>query len=244
MQVFFITWPFIIENACLAKNKSETHGRRRGALERSELVERVIPRYQHPPNPLFGWKTTEKGQEGTFQKYFFRHTRSGLRIRSFQIVEISRAFRESFWFRCCWIVMISPWLSFMDHFTQNLFCWWMCFRAVSTFKLELFLLVLHFPPSMFYLLFVYYVLSFLMLCFPALFFREWFYFVLISVTSILWILTPSGPQRYRSKVLTIRQSNQSIICPKMSVVEKTCTVCSAHLCVRYTCARFSCHRKR
>lgn len=60
---------FLIEDACSAENKTTAGEKCKAALERSQQVEQVIPRHQHPPRPLFRRETTEKGQKGTFQQF-------------------------------------------------------------------------------------------------------------------------------------------------------------------------------
>lgn len=66
-----MTWQFVFFNASLARNIAMTFRKRHGAPERSWRVKRVFLRCQHLPNPTFGRKTTEKGQNGCFQELFF-----------------------------------------------------------------------------------------------------------------------------------------------------------------------------
>ena len=52
----------------LVTNKTAGSGERVVALERPQRGEQVIPRRQHPPSPLFGSKSTEKGPKDSFDQ--------------------------------------------------------------------------------------------------------------------------------------------------------------------------------
>lgn len=65
IRSFFISQPFLSENACLAIEKSAARGKCKVVMERYQQVEQVIPRRQHPLHLLFRRKTMDQGHKGT-----------------------------------------------------------------------------------------------------------------------------------------------------------------------------------
>ncbi|CAM9486868.1 unnamed protein product, partial [Sphacelaria rigidula] len=57
-------WPHLAINRSAASEKCKI------TLERSHRVEQAIPRHPHPPSPLFGRKSTEKGPKRSFRQGF------------------------------------------------------------------------------------------------------------------------------------------------------------------------------
>lgn len=60
-----------MKNARVAENGTVTYRKCKGALERPQRIERVIPRRQRPPSPLSERKKTEKDKKFPFQHLFF-----------------------------------------------------------------------------------------------------------------------------------------------------------------------------
>lgn len=62
------TWASSVENASSAKNKPTVRGIREVTLDRSQRVEQVTPRFQHPPGPLLERKATDKDRKCNFRQ--------------------------------------------------------------------------------------------------------------------------------------------------------------------------------